>query len=596
MQSRNRRFIRPLFAAAITATGITLPATGQVLAPVPAIPQPIGSGNFTVGGDEFVEAWVDIDLNIANPAIDDPTRAFPDIADAIDAVSSQVVFNIQNGLEPQEGLVHVNPGIYEIDEAIVIRPNVHIQGKDAHACIIRPSAAMSSMNVFLPTGDVCGSDDTAQVLMTAFFTQTGSGQDIVELIEGLQFQGGDIQLYINKEGPGALTFANCIFDMLPDEDTLGPEFGVLMVETWDLSIAGYHPFDASFLNNTFIQGAFFSESDVVEGVAGNIDGVALASVNNPICESQFGDPNPVLRQVYPLNIQNNLFRSIPGAPRTAMIGISEDDTTVGIGVPMGPSNAFVRGAAGGTNITGTFSSLPLGANPVPAVDVAGSDPAFVGECAQALLGSFGITFGDRRDWRLLPKSPMRDRGSTPIDTGILESVSRVAYQDYYNELRPRSAFDWDGEHYGNRRVAGGRVDIGADEANEFHLVARANDSLAPLFTWFECGLVDRPSRVRLRYNFTVPTTTAWSSPPGSRIPPLLTLAPGGGIDFHWLQGGYTVDPLQATTTFNWTNPGDGTIQRVNYFFITSLFGNSYSQLKVLPRALSPYLSNAQYTE
>ncbi|MEE2972470.1 MAG: hypothetical protein VX672_05040 [Planctomycetota bacterium] len=586
----------PLVATAI-AVGIAAQAASQQLVPDVAVPQPLDPGDYTVGGSEFVEAWVDADFNLANPSVGDPSRAFQDIGSAINAVANQVAINLDNGLGPQEGLVHVNPGIYAIDEVIVLRPNVHVQGKDAHACIVRPSDVMSRTSVFLPTGSSCGSYDNLQVLMASYNTQTSSVDEVVEVVEGLQFQGGDVQLYINKEGPGALTFANCIFDMLPGRDSSGspgPLFGVLMVETWDLISDGYNDFTGSFLNNTFIQGGFFSERDAIYSVAGRDNSVALASVNNPICGSPFGDPNPTLRQVCHLNVQNNCFRSLSDSPRTSMIGVSRADTIVAVGSPAGPSNAFVQGTAGIRSIGGAFSSVPIENVPVFAVDLASADPRFAGECTQALLESLGLPGGDRRDWRLLPGSPLVDRGSAPLDNGILQSASRVAYFDHYGDLRPRSAFDWDGEHYGNRRVVGRSVDIGADEANEYLLVGRANDSLEPRYPGLEFAIIDRPSRVRLRGVETNPSTVAWSSPPGSRVPPLLEVLPGSGVQLDWLLHP-SADPGQGTSSFVWSNPADGGAVEIHYL-ITSLIGNTCSQIKIRGLIGGTILSNLQYTE
>jgi hypothetical protein len=87
------------------------------------------------------------------------------------------------------------------------------------------------------------------------------------------------------------------------------------------------------------------------------------------------------------------------------------------------------------------------------------DPGFVGEFLVSQIGT--PVLSDYADWRLLPGSPLIDKGRSWERS---EFANGVVYRDHPHEKL--SWRRWDGEGWGNVRVHGAQPDIGFDE---FHL-------------------------------------------------------------------------------------------------------------------------------
>lgn len=84
------------------------------------------------------------------------------------------------------------------------------------------------------------------------------------------------------------------------------------------------------------------------------------------------------------------------------------------------------------------------------------DPGFVGEFLVSQPGT--PVLGDYADWRLLPGSPLIDKGRA---WEINEFAHGEIYRDHPHEKL--SLRRWDGEGWGNVRVHGAQPDIGFDE-------------------------------------------------------------------------------------------------------------------------------------
>lgn len=287
---------------------------------------------------------------------------------------------------------------------------------------------------------------------------------------------------------------------------------------------GYLDQEVLILNNTFILSQYFPSTGF--GHARN-GAVGIIDVTDPMCSSNQGqlghgwDCDDSFRGLGNPAIVNNLFRTgkyetTPSSLAYAMLGVDLNDTLVR--PPSGPpvqSNVFATARVGTTN--GLFWSQPV-ANPLPTWispaieevrdlwDCAGVgscggtpfqtqnacaactspvghtcqagtfpipkggleiwdgnaneiDPGFVGEfMMDSTFGqSFGLGFFS--DWRLLPDSPLKDQGHLPDADDPLVMENGVDY----GLVTPM----WDHEHWGNPRVIGDAIDIGADEIHLF---------------------------------------------------------------------------------------------------------------------------------
>jgi len=445
---------------------------------------PGGTGTTTppvVGGAPFVEAWVDPYMGSdAAGAVGCPDMPYRTIQAAIWAVWGSAWIETP-------GLVHANPGIYGPASVggngevfpIEMEDYVHVQGVGAKRCIIRGDGTQTT-EVRYPVGGPAGVDGVTldkEVLVSFIWSYDGEDE---AMIDGFTFQGGDVQVYDVREAPLGGRVSNCVFDMLhmSDADVPGPDFGVLMVSEYDWNAGGYKENLMHILNNTFIQGWMSPTGEITA----KPEAVGICDVNYPFSEyAPWGnDPNPELRGVGSPNVQNNLFRYAETA-RTPMIGLDLTDVTVSVGSATGPSNAFdpsLPGTVPGErDITGLFCSRVIGGPlPAPAVNpipgAGGTDPAFVGEL---LSSAYGQGMSVSRDWRILPDSILVDAGIGPDSYGTLTAGNGRTYDE--PSLAPESSFDFDGEVYGNVRIAGDAPDIGFDETSRMiHIGGYGNDT------------------------------------------------------------------------------------------------------------------------
>jgi hypothetical protein len=418
--------------------------------------------------------------------IDDPTRAFKTL--------NRAILEVRNALtvigDPDlEGIVYANPGVYGPTGSgdalpIVMRNQVHVQGVGARRCVIE-GVGIDNQFLLDPNAPTCGTPGwQVEVLVDFSYISAVDGNDTVEFLDAFSFVGGDIQVLVGLEGPSIGRVSNCLFDMRV-RDGAGPVFGVAMYHIFDLGLydqqgedegasRGYHDLPMQIVSNTFLMGDAF-------GGLCDPDAVAIIDYNDPVCPPAGGDPDPDprIRGVGNPLIHDNLIRTGPEQqPLTVMLGIDSTDTDAIGGIFQGAAitsatltNSFDPARVGPGNGR-FFSALAevFHTYPVPQVPIgANADPGFVGE---VLVASFGIA--GYEDWRILPDSPLVNRGVRPADVGggvfELEAVNgTILRESPCAELR---TFDWDGEYYGNLRVQGrpgavADVDIGFDETSSF---------------------------------------------------------------------------------------------------------------------------------
>lgn len=484
----------------------------------------------SVGGAPFIEAWVDPcngDDVLASTSFP-PCQSLP-----YRTINAAIAALAPFASSVQPGLVHCDAGIYANSTngeqlPIQMRNFVHLQGVGARQTVLRGEGASASA-LFLPFSGGscrCGGYTSGEVIVDLSFLF----DQYEEMIDGFTFQGGHVQVYARGEIDVYARVSNCVFDMLSYDKTVlkddgsgvpvpnplpGPVFGMLIVHDYHPGVP-YYDTPINVLNNTFIM-AWLPGQDSDARFAQS-DAVAICDVNNPLCglPPWMADPDPSLRGIGPMNVQNNLIRTAPGQRATAMLGLDGSATSVRFGTPTGPSNAFDRVLVGGFSAGGTFCSKfnsfqGNGLAPTPRVHInpttGGRDPAFVGEMTSS---TFGLPLTVARDWRILPVSPLVDVGSMPrplAPGGILVAGNLSRYTEPVAALVAISSFDLDGEVYGNPRVQPAfrsttlRADIGFDEA---HLVVdtggHANDSVShrwnPAVTPQVCGPLNQGLPIR----------------------------------------------------------------------------------------------------
>jgi hypothetical protein len=430
-------------------------------------------------------------------------------------------------------IVHLHPGIYSAQtngETLPVRMqagvDVHSAGADKVVILgdgssqwIGPQHFPEAVGVFLPESPI-GTDGRRDATLEVLVDFSGAGAG--ERIEGVTFRGGDIQVYQEYETFGRSAVQNCVFDMLheaPDPNAdprwgpiAGPAFGLLSVAVydWDAPQPIYHQGSMEFLNNTVMMawqphpGALATELVTCRNGA-----VGFCDVNDPATIYPMpiiGDTDNSLRSINDHLLVNNIFRTVTpqgtGATR-ALLGVDSTDTDVVVGTQLEERNAFDRNLVGGT--TGPGGSLPQYWSivvpalqyPRPVIDVnpanvaipgypAGRDAGYVGEYITRTHGwAAGEGPNDRyiRDWRLLPATPYKELGTSPVGN-IIRVGNGLTYTDPVGIM---SVFDYDGEEHGNPRIAsdpqapsnGGEVDLGFDEASNLIMArSNANDSVA----------------------------------------------------------------------------------------------------------------------
>lgn len=422
--------------------------------------------------------------------------------------------------------VHLHPGIYSPvtnGETFPVRlpAGVNLQSAgadkvvwigDQSAPYAGPQHFPQAVGIFLPTSPADGARDANQeVLLDLSFAQSGA------VVEGITFRGGNVQVYKEWETFGSVRIQNCVFDMLdqPDDpnhdprfrNVGGPMFGVLSVGTWDWHNAMYHNGEIEFIHNTVVM-AWQPDPDDGDPVTALDGAVGFCDVNDPA--SIYGppiisDPDTTLRAINDHLIVNNIFRTVEpqtGSATRAMLGVDGADTFVFTGTQLGDSNAFDANLVGGNTMPGGavqwifWSAVPAPLQfPTPVIDVntsapGGRDGAFVGEyISRTYWSDPNRGQNDRfvRDWRLLPASPYKELGTAPVAEGAQQIIRVSNGMTYIDPVGRSSVFDWDGEEFGNPRIASdpqnpayyGEPDLGFDEASNL-IVARgnANDSVA----------------------------------------------------------------------------------------------------------------------
>lgn len=575
------------------------------------------------------QAWVDPTTgtaagpaNVSVNGVPPPGVAlpYPTIAAAIAAIQAAAALPGNPPLSAaNSGLVHCLPGIYSRATnaeplPIVMRNFISLQGAaGARATVIKgaqntpyaagPGTLPGVAGIYLPTIPNSRSI-TSEVLIDASFLNS----NFQHMIDGITTRGGHVQYYMETEGPGQLVVSNCILDMLHNAPDVagapavpGPWFGFLKVS--DYFGANYIQSPVQFLNNTVIMG--WQSGPDVGGVTTlcQTGAVGFCDVTDPLTNPLYPPvftPDPLARQLgfMNLSIQNTIFRTLPIQQQlltnaTALLGVDIRDVSVVVGSRVGPTDAFDQRLFGGITLGGPaiprFLSAVLGgagAFPIPWIDVnptnppggaasgLARDPAFVGEFwgRQAALTIFDAI---NRDWRILPSSAYVDAGSSPLG-GILTSAALITYTVPGAPNALLNSFDYDGEAYGNPRIAENPVapfavpapvncDIGFDEASNL-IMSRdyANDSnchnfSAPLNAYPNFGYVNvgQPTRELITPNpgvlaifgvgtpvVTLPPGQSWVNVPGFIAPPVFVGGFPLGYSFIYIP----VIPIVAVPT------------------------------------------------
>lgn len=451
---------------------------------------------YLFGGSPYAEAWVDpCSGNDISGAVGAQDRPFKTIFQA--KLRLKQLFPTPSA----PGLIHCNPGIYgPMDAAgvgndepfpIQMADNIHIQGLGARQCIVRGLQGPSTLEPWYPLDSHQGNSRLQkEILLDLGFLWDDSYE---EKFDGFTFQGGHVQVYAETEGVHiAARISNCVFDMLDMSDVgiAGPDFGVLMVHTYDSGSDpfyggvppdpplyasetvledGYWDIYLHLFNNTFVQGWEDASTGVFRA---KLESVAICDVantldNDPHFLFPLPDPNAQYRGVGNPNVQNNLIRYVTDDYHTAMLGIDDGDVRAQVGSKIGPTNAFDPDEASQPT-NGTYRSHVVGSSPTPALIPAGNangdpfaNPAFVGEFLSAGLGRPTEV---ARDWRILPDSALVDQGSYPLNNAVLQADNGLVY-DQTGRPFPDWSFVFDGEGYGNLRIQGASVDIGFDESD-----------------------------------------------------------------------------------------------------------------------------------
>ena len=501
------------------------------------------------------------------------------------------------------GVVRAMPGIYADSPAynnevfpLNLPQHVALQGVGAKECVIRRlqvGLGTPGHNfVVLPRNQASHPNtDTAYPIVDCSF----SGNSYADtFIEGFTFQGGQVQIYSYPEAAQSVRISNCVFDLRSggDESLPGPEFGILLTSVYQITgpgcSGGFYPdLQYHILNNTFIGGYEMSTTSTDLSIQSC---VALCNSNDPALWAGCPDPNPTIRGVSNLNVQNNLFRILPNQVARAMLGVDSSDTTAAVGVaPPGytlpcPSNAFDPADTGGFSADTPpkwFSGFDVGKSPpttILAIDRSATprvDPGFVGE----MIGQTqtGLTYPHVRDWRLLQTSALKDIGTTPVITsGIVQIGATDGTTFVESNLAVDQAFDWDGEGYGNPRVVGGVIDVGFDEIDGLMIAGSyGSDSKSHGYPYDPKVTPGNIQRTYIKQpGFTVALYTsmqfyipgkAYDTPPGTVRPPV---SPPFGTGNWYLATPYNASPPMVWTFVQWTNPVDGYLHNVNQALMT----------------------------
>lgn len=620
------------------------------------------------GTCNVVEVWVD-PVHGTDPApvpagghevvvVNNPAAATKTIQAAIDAAGLYLRLQYDAVDNPdQQAVVHLMPGIYGPATAyngqvgngerfpILMHDRVHLRGVNARHCVIRGVSAADgaygsnlSPQVFWPIDAPCAQVGYVprQVLIDCTWTtmiyrtsptspafilpwaDDAAHVTTPEIIDGVTFQGGDVQVYCGtlRELPLPVftRVSNCLFDMrdgitvekgVNQQGTFlsGPSIGLLVAQSWvdsvnppgglSVSGGGYMPKEVQSLGNTFL----LAEFDKTQG--GGIwlrcrpGAVGLLDTCDPVCPGP-SDPLQLVRGVNRIGVQNNLFRTHTALPQTqvremAMVGIGGDDALVHDGVQFRDTNAYALARAGSASltpgvpsesfvsppyVTGSTGSggvvysfapsitWPLVLANQPALPPQSAsvkiwdgdfnatgpqmDPAFVGEYLRTVTPALPTY----RDWRLLPGSPLQNKGWVGATSLFSNGASFV--ESACDALKLQA---WDHEKFGNLRSVDGAPDIGFDEVQLGVMAGSyANHSLSHNRSGILNPLVANEQATRFLFlRQTAPGTTsplqgrtltlrsneivagtsfrAWTEPPGSLSSPTSVSGPPAGYQF-----------------------------------------------------------------
>jgi hypothetical protein len=399
----------------------------------------------------FIEVWVDPDQGLdvlpptpppGNPVepipvqINNPLSPTKTIQFAIDIAFKHLREHYDAQANPdQQAVIHLMPGLYAPDSIggngerfpIVMRDRVHLRGVGARRCVIRGVPVDYNppgyhgyddnlVNIFLPTGlglSSTSDDYYDKEVLVDFslssrfsvdfslpYTQVAPwacNQDYLEtmeLVDGVTFQGGDVQVRFGFDPelpvPLAGRISNCLFDMRngyavrtqaepPSTITVtGPRVGILMTKTWidaelsSLPITGEGYLDQKIhvTGNTIVMAEYLEPGGwsyrSTAGAAAVVDATYPVWAGNGTA-----DPDPTYRGLGHSGIQNNIFRTYTGGADTelinmAMVGISADDVLVS-GSPTSDTNAYSRDRCGGASTNPASAEESLVSLPVSPV-------------------------------------------------------------------------------------------------------------------------------------------------------------------------------------------------------------------------------------
>jgi hypothetical protein len=446
--------------AAVLGSAITAPAFG-FQCPTPG----------------YLEVWVDpLNGDDATGLIGDPTLPVATINRAINLLDADPNLDATTN-----GIVHALPGLYSNDNAIpqtfpiTMQPFIHVQGAGAKECVLRVRPGSPGVQTFAPYWpNAAGLTRRPGSTIAVDFTYQDE-LNAPSMLDGFTIQGADFQVYAETElHPRAGIVSNCVFDMRHGGDEMleGPYFGCMIAAIYfGESGIDYMNMPFYLFNNTFLQGVRYGDGLALADTA-RVESVGICNLNDP-SPGTLVDPNQTIRGVSDLHIQNNLFRCLDSAPRTAMLGIGSDDTQVIVSSRIGTynTNAFNAGLVGGSSVPGgRFAvAIPLDPvlgtplTPIPVVDMAPADPGFVGE----FLSDTSTPAVRIRDARLLPDSVLLDMGASPdwavgACTADFTAGNGMLYVDVTRDSA-LSSFDFDGDGHGNLRIVGDDIDVGFHE-------------------------------------------------------------------------------------------------------------------------------------
>lgn len=341
-------------------------------------------------------------------------KPFKTLQHAIDTVQLKIIANGHLGYPEKwaTGIVYALPGLYGRHLTpsgavhpgtsgdvlpILMRDRVHVQGLGARRCVLRGTGDDNS-SAYRPCPIALERFVSAEVLVSFAwagpYTADVNGQqvpwlcdaeDVVEVLDGFTFQGGDIQVAFHNVGnvsPLAGRVSNCLFDMRHGIPTELSDLAATCVQGASIGVyasprfvapntgkggtgpGGYLEIKAHVLNNTFVlDGAIKPASAIVD-----------------VCNTA-GDPDPSqeLKGISQVSIQNNLIYTGAVPSWSPANGPPDHAATIGLA----DSDALVSGGAGSLLTTNAFGPLRARSN----VQAQPATAQGTGACAVVSWGS-----------------------------------------------------------------------------------------------------------------------------------------------------------------------------------------------------------------